>query len=716
MKGFNAKSFAEWKGGILLLGIVILGFGLYQDAKGQAHGADYSHGGSPIIYSIPVRARCGENYASGTPNASCSIPALPANVWCDSDADNLCSLATGTVACSANCSSLEIPGTNTLEQRFACADLATNTCKPAYHGYATIGACQSACAGGNSLPPARTITQRYFCDTSHAIYTCRAGTPTDSTQQTFSSLSSCEAVCTPTIVEPAPAVSKKYTCVNKKENICQEDSTGLFSSEAACNEACREIVTSPPKPTPPPPPAPIENLDNCKKTYRQIKNQIKVQRLAFEGSKYDSLPDELKDSLDVAIRSAKALEKEAKNNIKKSLCGENALSTFNEKYEQWDDLASGLEEEGQEASKFYELSEEMRERAKREGFQDASLQRNSVALLLKNIFSESWELFDLSSIQRGVENFVHVGPKFQQELSEQKNKLFEKLKDIEKALAGKKVLDKDKISLKRAIEFCIKPIYDAATAELMETKFAQIALDVRKDESLSGIVADLEGFCEKRSSESNQLLYERGAIRFNDVDTYEWYFEIFQNPKQIAIKGSQGSVNPKGTLKKVEAILAILRTVQTPKTEEGTCGTLDIPKGIEETPPWGACAVHTALKQIGGGKQGLETLRLAGSAVKPVTREQFALFVWHLTKAEVLTKNILKVPGNSDTKSLCEIFEDCGSSSKDEAIKEAVAAMRVNGLMAGKGNGVWGFGQTLLRAEAAKVLLLLQEKILAGTK
>lgn len=504
--------------------------------------------------------------------------------------------------------------------------------------------------------------------------------------------------------QPQPSLPPRYTCVDKKTSLCQEDKSGVWADKAACEAECKEKEV---------------DTKSCKDNYQKQRSEAKAQRTLSSKLTKEEYPEEIEKLLQDIIREAKTIEKVADENIKKILCDSASIDAFEEKTGKFSALTVELEaflaeeEKKEVASK---LSEEFRQRAIQEGFRGASLEQNSVTLLLKTIFSEEWGLFDVSSVRRGVENLVHIGAQFQGELGETKEKLFQKLKQIEKVLNQRKISDEEKLLLKGVVEFCLRPIYNETVSELIQTKFTQIALDIQKGDSLKDIVGDLQDFCLKRNAESNQLLYEQGALRFNDVDTYEWYFEVFQNPKQIAIKGARGEANPKGTLKIVEALLATLRTTQTPKIEEGTCGAPDIPKEIEETPVWGACALHTALKQMGRDKQGLEKLRLAGSIIEPVTREQFALFVWHLTRAEVLTQNALKVPGSSDIESLCHVFKDCGTFSKDEAMKEAVTAMKVNELMVGKGGDEWGFGQTLLRAEAAKVLLLLQEKILAKTK
>lgn len=651
---------------LISLAVIVLIVGLSTSVKGQ------DHGGHGAWIPVAARGRCGENYASSFPNATCNLPTLPSNIWCDADTDNLCWLSSGTIACNADCSTLGI----TIERRFSCADPVAGVCKTSYHGYGTLGECQSTCRVGGPSTPARATTQTQT-------------QPAPATQPE-----------TVTQAKPTPSpVTPRYTCVDKKTRLCQEDKSGVWADKTACETECKEKEV---------------DVKSCKENYQKQRSVAKAERTLSSKLAKEEYPEEIEELLQDIISEAKTIEKIADENSRKTLCDTENTGAFEEKTKQFSDLTLELEtflaeEEKQKES--YKAPEELIERARREGFREEIFEQNAMALLMRTVFDQPQELFDISSIRSGIENLLHIGAKFQQELSGSKENLFKKVSGIEKMLSGKKISDEEKAFLKDAVEICLQPIYDTQVTGLVEAKFTQVALDIQKGESLDDLAVDLQSFCSKRNAENNQLLYRKGAVQFADVDTHEWYFEVFQNPKQIAMKGFQGQVDPKGTLKKVEALLAIPRTLQTPKVEEGSCGNPDIPKTISETPSWGICAVDTALKQVGGGKEGITKLRLAGSVIEPVTREQFALFVWHLTRAEVLTKNVLKAPDAETKESLCKSFKDCGSFNGDGEVKEAVAAMKANGLMIGRGGDVWGFGQTLLRAEAAKVLLLLQGKI-----
>lgn len=486
------------------------------------------------------------------------------------------------------------------------------------------------------------------------------------------------------VQQPATSVeAKQYSCVDREKKLCEERPIGKYATLTGCQEECS-------------PELPFNDEASGKKFLKKLLNEIKEQRLDYKKADFCEESD-CEKVLSAFSKDAKALEKDIEKALKNF--DTEAAKAVLKKNDQLEELSLNMETKFLEASEFeFEIPEEVMNAASKLGFNEKVFDHAFASKILNSLYQTK---LSPAGLKLSVENLTHVGKSFQEEMADSKAGLFERVKMIEGA-----VDESELTAIRESLEFCVKPQWDASIAKLVETKLKQVILDLEKlkpDE----VARDVMNFCSERNEENLKTLFSKGATRFRDVDTIEWYFSILQDPKQIAIKGSDGYANPKGTLKKVEALLAILRTLQTPAIEAGECANVKVNGGgLNNVPDWGSCAISRAIDMAGS-----KPLQLKGSVAESATREGFALWVWKLSQEESLTKNLFQSPSASDIASVCGDFKDCGTFKNNKDVIEAVAAMRVNGFMSGKKSDFFGFGQTLIRAEAAKVLLLMQEKI-----
>lgn len=576
--------------------------------------------------------------------------------------------------------------------------------------------------------------------------------------QSFSSSSSSSSSATAPIESSSTpsttttTTAKKFAC-NTTTGMCEESASGIYNKQSTCELLCekegssetviKEEVVSPQTPAQEEkqesrfqlPVAddekielPFEDDAGCTKFYRKEKIKMQAVRKDWERLKPPS-DASLKKTLADCIKKGKELEA----SLKGATCDEAAYTDFTNKQDNIDqcflDLI-GLEEmvlqkekeviiierikpenpqikdknERKEERKIRqkpELKQSIQARVNTLQFRAAALEDPSVGTVLNACLDTELEG---DSLKAGIESLIFIGEDYREKLAQGKAKLCGRVPAILQAAKKAKFSQGDLDEFSKAISELVNPYWDSEIQKLIEAKLVQLVADVEKGISPKALVKNTKKTSEERWADNGIALNEKHVIRFCDVPTDQWSFEVFQNPKQIAFKGSNCVVNYKSSLNIAEAVVALCRAFQLPCEEE----KFFVPSELKNVPPW----AKKALAAVTQGKlQRAKALRLTGSMTEPIKRWHFAL-LWHkLAQEEPAVKNFLGSL-SSDEANVCEnAYKDCGTFKKDQEVKDAFAFLRKFGIMTGKKDRNVDPAGIVTRAEAAAMLLRHQENV-----
>ncbi len=548
----------------------------------------------------------------------------------------------------------------------------------------------------NDVEPSKTC----LSDTTYAVQvpniTCSAYVPPSTGGTTPPTGGNTGGEVTPPGPVPMPGPST-YACFNRATNQCVQQEGGIYSSEAECKASCTAEL----------PAQVIKDEVSCRRYYRALRSDVKTQRVLYTARRGDVDP-ETRDLIDEYIAMAKDLE----SALKQPKCDvttrevyfntiTDRLDVLDEKIIELEDTGFILEEDGEEIV----LTEIIIQKAQEAGFQESLLNDRLITRVINTLLSTpQLTVTHVQDIRGGVENIQYFKANHQEEIVQTKLTILSKLDRIDEALTARNVSAAEKDTFMQSFKGCLKTNWGNTVGSTIASKFNQITTDVSRGEELSRIEADIAGFCGTKKESNNVDLCAKGYTKFCDVDNDTWYFSVFENPKQVAFKGNGSFVFPKEALKAAEAILAIGRTLQLGLLEPNECDSPLVPPGIKDVPEWARCSLETVTNIVNPVE-----LRVTGVSMnEATTRERFALWIWKLAN-QSLTKANLQQPTASDVAATSAAFADCSAFALDDAVMEAITGLKVNNIMVGKAPDEFGCGDSLLRAEAAKVMLLLQE-------